>query len=270
MNKSKKIQIAAVLILIIAVVLFFTLRSGKKDMTFSKVEVGNMIEATYAVGTVKADKVFNLKTGVNTKMIERFVRIGQKVKKGQPLVRLDSFPVYTAPFDGVITVLNYEVGELVFSSSIVLTLVNEKQLYLELSLDERSINKIRIGNDARISFENQKKKTTGRVRSIFSNAEQFYVHVDFDESDIVLLPGMTCDVSLITRKFDNATLVPLEAIDFENSVKIKGDPKKSIKLEIEYRDDKYAVVKNEELKNGIELINPSDRNAPGFKKAKSK
>jgi macrolide-specific efflux system membrane fusion protein len=253
---KKIVENKKMLLFVLAFILlaFIVLKISKKDpIETTKVEVGEMIEATYAVGTVKAEHIFNLKTGVNTKMLERHVRIGQRVKKGQALVHLDSFPTYAAPFDGVITILNYDIGELVFSQSTVLTLVNDQSLFLELSLDEKSINKIKVGNVAKIAFLNQKKVTTGKVRAIFSNADSFYVHLDFDQSDLILFPGMTCDVSVITKKFNSATLIPLAAISPRETVKILNN-ENEIKLNIIHRDSKFVAVNNSELHEGDKLI----------------
>jgi len=240
---------------VIVLVLLFGIYKFKNQEVIEtkKVEIGEMIDATYAVGTVKADKVFNLKTGVNTKMVERYVRVGDHVKKGQKLVSLDSFPLYTAPFEGVITVLNYEVGELVFAQSTVLTLVNNDLLYLELTLDEKSVNKIKTGDEAEVTFDRQTKVAKGKVRAIFSNSDTFYVHVDFDQKDLVLLPGMTADVSIITKRYPKALLVPLAAISPRNTVKdvAKNSPVKT--LTILHKDSKYAAISNTDITVGEEL-----------------
>lgn len=269
MKNNKVILSLGFIILVLVTVFIVSKNKPANPIEILKVEVGDMVEATYAIGTVKAENVYNLKTGVNTKMLERYVKIGQKVKKGQRLIRLDSFPPYIAPFDGIITVLNYEVGELVFANSTVLTLVNQDKYYLELNLDERSISKISIGNEAKILFENQKEKTTGRVRSIFSNADQFYVHLDFDQDSIKLLPGMTCDVSLITKNYKNAILIPLAAISPRHTVKKKINPNEDIKLDILYRSDKKAVVSNTDFKDGDELLLSNEKDSFSSRKSRS-
>lgn len=252
---SNRNKILAIVGLVIVIVGFFYFSGQKKNIVQYEVIKGNVVEATYGVGTVKADKVFNLKIAVNSKMLKRYVHLGQNVKKGDQLLLLDSFPIYRAPFDGTITALNYEEGELVFSSSTVLTLVNESSLYLEISLDEKSINKLKVGNIAKVSFENQKKVAEGKVRAIFSNEGQFYVHIDFDQNQLVLLPGMTADVSIISKEYDGATLVPIEAIEGEDQVEL---PNKSLKkLNILYRNNQYAVVDNLEV--GMKIFSPSTK-----------
>lgn len=262
MSNRNKIILVGVIALLIGSIFYFS--RNKQDKVFYEVIKGNAVEATYGVGTVKADKVYNLKIAVNSKMLKRYVQLGQNVKKGENLLALDSFPVYKAPFDGTITALNYEEGELVFSSSTVLTLVNEHSLYLEISLDEKSINKLKVGNLAKVSFENQKKVAEGKVRAIFSNEGQFYVHIDFDQKNLVLLPGMTADVSIISKEYQNSVLVPIEAIDEEDQVEFKD--KSTKKLNILFRNNKYAVVDNMEVGVKVSLPGKKSINKKNFSK----
>lgn len=266
--KNKKIMIGTLLFVLLAGVwLFFKVRKTP-EKTF-QVTKGNLIEATYAVGLVKADQVYNLKLGVNSKMLERLVRVGDRVKKGQALFRLDSFPLFTAPFDGVVTALNYEMGELVFANSVIITLLNDKKLYLELSLDERSITKVKPGQVARIGFTSFKKDLNGKVRAQFSTSDQFYVHVDFSDlnfDEYKPLVGMTADVSIITHEHKDAILVPVGAIDGKNEV-ICCQERKRISLDILYRSSEFAVVKNPELTPGtvlyVSAAGINDKNGKG-------
>jgi len=251
MSNRNKIYLVVALAMVVGIVIYFS--RGNQQVVSYEVTKGNLVEATYGVGTVKADKIFNLKIAVNSKMLKRFVQLGQKVRKGDNLLLLDSFPTYRAPFDGTVTALNYEEGELVFSSSTVLTLVNEDSLYLEISLDEKSINKLKVGNLAKVSFENQKKVAEGKVRAIFSNEGQFYVHLDFDQKDLVLLPGMTADVSIISKEYQAANLVPIDVISEEDEVQLNDKSVK--KLNVLYRNNKFAVVDNLEV--GTKVFAPS-------------
>lgn len=252
--KNKKILIGILTVVIGVVVwLFFKMRQVP-EKTF-QVTKGNLVEATYAVGLVKADQVYNLKLGVNSKMLERLVRVGDRVKKGQALFRLDSFPLFTAPFDGVVTALNYEMGELVFANSVIITLLNDEKLYLELSLDERSITKVKPGQTARIGFTSYKKDLKGKVRAQFSTSDQFYVHVDFTDlnfDEYKPLVGMTADVSIITHEHKDATLVPVAAINEKNEV-LCCHERKRISLNVLYRSSEFAVVNNSELSKGTIL-----------------
>jgi multidrug efflux pump subunit AcrA (membrane-fusion protein) len=224
---------------------------------------GNLLEAAYSVGTVKADKVFNLKVGVATRLAERHVRIGDAVKKGDRLIALEGFPTYRAPFDGVISNVSYEEGEVVQPQTVVLTLTNLESLFLELSLDERVISSIRAGQKARISFEGQRSAMKiGKVRAVYSNAGQFLALVDFESAGMSLLPGMTSDVAVEIQEHKNELLVPLGAIGEGNQVTIADakEPRK-IRVAVGASDGEFAVVQSDDLKEGDSLVIPKVRSA---------
>lgn len=233
-----------------------------------KLERGDLVEAAYAVGTVKADHVFNLKTGVSTRMLERFVRLGDPVKKGAPLVNLDGFPVYRAPYDGVVTALTYDVGELVFANTVVLTVVQADALYLELSMDERVVGGVRKGQKARISFEGQRgaKAREGVVRSIYANEGQFLVILDFDREGLALLPGMTADVALMVAEHKDKLLLPLGAMTATGEVTVvRGDKTATIRVVPGPSDGNYTAIESSELKEGdtVRLVKEKTRGGPG-------
>lgn len=263
---ARKWWIIGAILLVVIAGLFFWLRPRKqKDITV-ELKRGDLIEAAYAIGTVKADHVFNLKTGVSSRVLERFVRLGDTVKKGDRLINLDGFPLYRAPFDGVVTVLAYDVGELVFANTVVLTVVQADSLYLELSMDERVVGGVRQGQEARISFEGQRetKPRTGTVRSIYATDGQFLVIVDFDRKGLSLLPGMTADVALTVAKHEDKLLLPLGAMTATGEVTVMrhGKPE-TIHVVPGASDGNYVVIDTPELKEGDRVLLVKEKPRPG-------
>ena len=86
-------------------------------------------ESVYGIGTVFAEKRFDYKAGVTNTLDDVFIKEGDSVTAGQKLIRLGSIFV-TAPFDGVVTSLPSKVGENIFASSVVLSLVDLTQRYI--------------------------------------------------------------------------------------------------------------------------------------------
>ncbi len=77
------------------------------------------------------------------------------------------------------------------------------------------------------------------------------MHIDFDQKNLVLLPGMTADVSIISKEYLNSILVPIEAINDEDQVELKD--KSTKKLNILFRNNKFAVVDNMEVGMKVSL-----------------
>lgn len=259
-SKYKWFLVALVVAALIATVTIFL----KKRSEYEKVKVirGDILVVAYAVGTVKADVVFNLKTAVPSLLEKRFVRIGDKVKKGDNLVMIEGF-LKKAPFDGLVSAVSFEIGELVNPQTPIMTVVDMNSLYLELSMDERVISSIKAGQEARLSFEGQRNVVEkGRVRSIYANAGQFLVLVDFNQKDLTLLPGMTCDVAIETGLHKNKLLVPLGALDADGSVTVLRTRPVKVPVIVETTDAKYAAIQEGVLREGDELIikkNSDDR-----------
>lgn len=251
-KKYKWLLAGLVILLIAAAVIFFIKKKSEYETV--KVKRGDMLVVAYAVGTVKADVIFNLKTAVPSLLEKRFVRIGDKVKKGDNLAVIEGF-LKKAPFDGLVSAISFEIGELVNPQTPIMTIVDMNSLYLELSMDERVISSIKVGQEARLSFEGQRNVLEkGRVRSIYANAGQFLVLVDFDQKDLTLLPGMTSDVAIQTGLHKNKLLIPLGAISVDGTVLLKRTRPVKIPVIVEATDSKYAAIQEGEIREGDELI----------------
>lgn len=258
----------AALAVLVIVIIVGVRRSRKPAEIPARITRGDLVEAAYAVGTVKAERTYNLKTGVPSRVIDRAVRLGDRVKKGDLLMTLEGFPGFRAPFDGVITALAYEKGELVFAQTVVLTLVDLNSLYLELSMDERTISSIRHGQPARISFEGTRSiRKEGKVRSVYASDGSFLVIVDADFTGLSLLPGMTGDVAVETGSYKNQLLVPLGAVATAGHVTVLRDQPTDVQIETGPNDGKFAVVTKGDLKEGeavqLRASTPSGGGGPG-------
>lgn len=242
--------------LVVGIVLLALILGGHPDVQRTgAVTRGNLVEAAYGVGTVQSDQVYNLKTGAASRVMKRFVRLGDRIKKGDPLIQLEGFPLYRSPFGGVVTSLNYNEGELVFAQTQVLTVTNLDSLYLLLSLDERTIWSIKPGQEARISFEGQRDRAKkGLVRSVFANESSFNVIVDFDSQDLSLLPGMTADVAVVVAVHKNKLLVPMGAIGSSGEISLVGKKNSAVKVQVGANDGQYAVVESPQIQEGDQVL----------------
>ena len=219
---------------------------------------GDLTEAAYAVGTVRADRTFNLKIGVASRVVDRFVRLGDAVKKGSRLITFDGIPTYRAPFDGFVTAINFDVGELAFAQTAVMTVVSNQSLYLELSMDERVIGTLRIGQEASISFEGQRgAPKKGTIRSIYASDGQFLVVVDFDAAGLSLFPGMTADVAITTGILKGQLLIPLAAVQNTNKIKVMRSQPVEIDIMPGPNDGRFVVVTNDGLHEGDLVVLPA-------------
>lgn len=208
LHRRKTIALILIL-LILSVTLFFNLCN--RELTV-KPEVGPVVDAVYALGTVKTDKWYNARFGMNTIIKKLYVNEGDNVEKGAHLVLGDTpFPL-TAPFPGIVTAINYRETEMAASGQIVLTISSLVNLYVKVTLDQESIVHVRKGQPVEMSFENLRdEKIYGRVEAVYLSGEDFAVRISADKFPAGVLPQMTCDAAITIRKKDNAVIIPLAA-----------------------------------------------------------
>jgi multidrug efflux pump subunit AcrA (membrane-fusion protein) len=174
---------------------------------------GPIVEAVYGLGTVVAEHSFEFKVGVVTNVSKVFVREGDHLKQGDPLLRLESNAVIRAPFEGTLSMLQVKDGETVFPQVPVLRLESMKHLYIQVSLEQQGALRIRRGQKANLAFESLRgKRFVGEVKSIYPSQGQFLTAIDVAEFPPEVLPGMTADVAIEVGRKDNAVLVPASAL----------------------------------------------------------
>jgi RND family efflux transporter MFP subunit len=129
--------------------------------------------------------------------------------------------VLTAPFAGVITAINANVGESV--SGALITLADLTQPMLEIYLDESDLNMVGVGYQVEVSFDALADQLfTGTVTQIdptltTSNgvsAVRALVQLDADSfaKPQTLPAGLNATVEVIGGRTENALLVPVEAL----------------------------------------------------------
>jgi HlyD family secretion protein len=137
---------------------------------------------------------------------------------------------FLAPFDGVVSALNVEQGEIVITGTMnnvgtqILTVSDLSRMQVRADVDETDIVNMRIGQKARISVDAAPDTTfAGTVteigntakRSITSTVEgqtNFEVVVVFDHNVPQVRPGMTADVEIETGTHSHVLTVPIQAV----------------------------------------------------------
>ncbi|MFZ5363927.1 MAG: efflux RND transporter periplasmic adaptor subunit [Patescibacteria group bacterium] len=126
--------------------------------------------------------------------------------------------VVKAPFDGVITDVNVEVGDSVSSGTAIATLIT-KQRVAEISLNEVDAAKVKVGQKVTLTFDAVSDLTlTGEVAemdtlgTVTQGVVSYNVKIIFDTQDERVKPGMSVSASIITDLRQDVVLVPNAAI----------------------------------------------------------
>ncbi|HNN27292.1 MAG TPA: efflux RND transporter periplasmic adaptor subunit, partial [Chitinophagales bacterium] len=130
-----------------------------------------------------------------------------------------SINIYS-PINGFVSTVNVNIGKYVTPSDVLFELVNPNDIHLALTVFDKDVNKLAIGQKV-ITFSNSNpdKKYECEIILIsknLSNDNATQVHCHFKDYDKTLLPGMFMN-AMIELSGGNATVLPDDAIvRFEN------------------------------------------------------
>jgi HlyD family secretion protein len=137
---------------------------------------------------------------------------------------------FLAPFDGVVSALNVEQGEIVIMGTMnnvgtqILVVSDLSRMLVRADVDETDIVNMKVGQKAKISVDAAPDTTfAGTVteigntakRSITSSVEgqtNFEIKVVFDHNVPQVRPGMTADVEVETATHSKVLAVPIQAV----------------------------------------------------------
>lgn len=254
-TKTKKIWIPILIIVLLGclVSLFIYKRSSNFDLV--KPRQSSLVEAVYGLGTVVGPQTYQVKTAIIQKIDSVYIKEGDAVKQGDPLIKLDESGVNRAPFEGTVTSVPFRKGELLFPNIAAVTLVNLQDLYLEVSLEQQTILRVARGQKAVVSFESiRSEKNEGIVQSIFPKDNQFVVHISLTKFPAGVLPGMTADVAIQIGKKENVLTIPLLAVSGGIvSLRRNGKTIKE-KVQIGITDGEWAEVTSNNIFSDDEII----------------
>ena len=174
-----------------------------------------------------------------------------------------------APFDGIITQQEAQVGEITTAGKEIVSMISSEGLKLESYVPEVYISKVETGQSATLIFDaygddvifSAHIVAIDPVETIRDGISTYKTTFYFDKTDTRIRSGMTADVSIITDKREDVLLIPRRAI-------ITEDNSSFVYLRKENRDEKVQIVTgafdshgNVEIleglsENNIILLNP--------------
>jgi HlyD family secretion protein len=161
----------------------------------------------------------------------------------------------TAPIAGVVTVQNAKVGQIASPNAPLVTIISEGNLEVDAYIPEADIGKITVGEKVNMTLDAFQGETfSGTIffvdpaETIQNGVVDYKIKVGFDTPDPRIKSGLTANLSIQTKKKDNALILPLYAIiqnDQGAYVKelVDGVPaQKSVTLGIQDQSGNVEVV----------------------------
>lgn len=130
-----------------------------------------------------------------------------------------------APFDGTVVAVGAEVGDLVSAGTSIVTLADLSGMQVLASVDETDISQVKVGQEAEITFDALTGRTfSGQVLevplqgTVSQSVVTYQVRMSLEGAENVSLrSGMTANIRIITGQHDNVLLVPLLAIQQDDT-----------------------------------------------------
>ena len=135
--------------------------------------------------------------------------------------------VIRAPVDGIITKVNFNVGENSSLSTPVISMIGNSNLQIEVEVPESDITKIEVGDKVQVVLDafSSDDKFTGHVTfidpaaTVINEVIYYQVKVIFDEVEEGIKSGMTADLTIFTDQKDDVLAVPTRALIYKEDGK---------------------------------------------------
>ena len=186
-----------------------------------------------------------------------------------------------APVDGTIISRDIDVGQPVaasFQAPELFTIAQDlTKMQIEVNVSEADIGEVKEGQDVKYTLDGYPDSTfRGKVTQVrldsttTSNVVTYTVIVSVNNEDLKLKPGMTANVSIITKKSTDVKCVPSMALKFSPDtsgqkyqnqgiwILEKGKPKR-IDIKEGASDDSHIEIISDKLQIGDEVIVSSRR-----------
>lgn len=173
-----------------------------------------------------------------------------------------------SPIDGFVSKVNVNIGKYVNPSDILFELVNPSDIHLALTVFEKDIDKLFVGQKL-LAYTNQnpQKKYLCEIILIgkdISLDKQLIVHCHFEDYDQTLVPGMYLNALIELKSTDSDAIEEAAVVEFEGRhyvfESIGNSDYKMIEVETGITQNGFTIINNAaSLKNKKLVINDAYR-----------
>jgi membrane fusion protein, macrolide-specific efflux system len=273
-NRYKIIFVVGLLLIILLGLWFFKFKKSDKlkEENLDRIypTIGNIQKIVSTTGGIEPQNRVEIIPPMAGRIEEIFVKEGNKVKKGDVLMKMSSTeraalidnasskgtenkkyweelykptPII-ASIDGEVIARDVEPGQSVSASSTVLVLSN--RLIIKADVDETDISSIKIGQKAIISLDAYPEiKVEAKVEhiafesTVVNNVTTYSVEIVPNKVPSIFRSGMSSNIDIIIDSKENVLLLPMESIIEKNNKKF---------VTIATKDGKSML---EEVKTGL-------------------
>ena len=155
----------------------------------------------------------------DTKVQEIYVSVGDKVKDGDKLMRLNGGETIEAEFDGTVSSIDVAKGDEVASGDSLITVADFDHMTVSVRIGESNIAQVSVGQSCKVTVSSAGANFESVIETIdyatyTGNNVAYYtatVNVDTAEADNVW-PGMQATVTVPLEEAQNVTVLKMDAL----------------------------------------------------------
>ena len=126
-----------------------------------------------------------------------------------------------APFNGVVTAVNYTAGDTATAGTPICTFSSLDDVHVSLGVGKSDLEKLAVGQD--VTIKSLKNEYKGKVATINHSAvqngnagAQVLVTISIDNPDENIYLGLDAKCSILTASVENVMTVPVEAVNVDD------------------------------------------------------
>ena len=153
------------------------------------------------------------------KVREVYVKAGDKVAKGDRLMRLSNGSTLTAEFDGTVNTVGAEKGDEVEKETTLVQIADFENMRVSFRVGESDISQVSVGQSVRVTVASAGATFDSTIRSIdyasyTGNSVAYYTAtVDVDTSETAdIYPGMQATVTIPKEEVTDVVILKMDAI----------------------------------------------------------
>jgi multidrug efflux pump subunit AcrA (membrane-fusion protein) len=174
--------------------------------------------------------------------------------------------VINAPVDGVITEVNFDVGEQTSAARSVISMIGVSDMQIEVDVPESDITKVKMGDEVEITLDafSSDEKFVGTITfidpaaTIIDGVTYYRVKASLNNDDERIKSGMTADLTISTESKENVLVVPSRAVIYREGKKyvqiLENEELKEIKVTTGLRGDGGMMEILSGLSEGQEVV----------------
>ena len=192
------------------------------------------------------------------------IKIAQKNIKSLQII-LDKYKIFS-PVDGYIITKNISLNQNITPNGLLFEVVNPKDVWAKVYIDEKISGKVKIGKKAKIKLYSNNKTYKGRVVRIMPKVDlvtnEKEVNIAFNKLPTPFYIGAQVDAKILVKTYKDIYKIPLNVVSFYNKkqgIWVKQNNKAHfIPIKMKIKNDKFVKIDNINL----EIIVPNPKKKP--------